>query len=189
MKINLGCGWECRDGWINADNTKKPQKENYPITYMDVTAPWEYDDNTFDYVLSEHMIEHIPDQKNLFMLKEAFRCLKPDGVIRITCPSRTFYENLPGRDDHVFVHNYVRKIFKREPRQGDAALISRRTLREQGHVWVPTASQLMLRLKEAGFDKVYGCIYGISDYPELNGIELDDGVRRYESLCVEGIKK
>ena len=27
-KINLGCGWECRDGWLNVDNTQKPQKEN-----------------------------------------------------------------------------------------------------------------------------------------------------------------
>ena len=26
-KINLGCGWECRDGWLNVDNTQKPQKE------------------------------------------------------------------------------------------------------------------------------------------------------------------
>ena len=61
-KINLGCGWECRDGWLNVDNTQKPQKENYPIEFMDVTKTWPYEDNYFDYALSEHMIEHIRDK-------------------------------------------------------------------------------------------------------------------------------
>jgi SAM-dependent methyltransferase len=40
----------------------------------------------FDYVFSEHMIEHVPYKEGLFMLSEACRVLKPGGRIRIGTP-------------------------------------------------------------------------------------------------------
>lgn len=188
MKINIGSGWECREGWINADNTPKPQAKDYPITFMDATAPWPYEDSIFDYVLSEHMIEHVPEQKGLFMLTEALRTLKPGGAIRVSCPDREFMEKLPGQDNHEFVINYCEKIFKRPVRAGDAARIADRTLRGQGHVWVPTPAQLKSQLEVAGFDNVKICAYGVSEHEEFNNIEIDDGVRCWESVCVEGTK-
>ena len=188
MKINIGSGWECREGWINADNTTKPQAKDYPITFMDATIPWPYDDNVFDYVLSEHMIEHVPEEKGLFMLKEALRTLKPGGVIRVSCPNREFIESLRGNDKHEFVVNYCKKIFKRPVRPGDAHRIVHRTLHDQGHVWVPTPAQLKQQLERAGFDKVTICEYNVSEHAELNNIEINDGVRNWESVCVEGTK-
>lgn len=197
-KINIGSGWECREGWINADNTQKPQRENYPITYMDATVTWPYPDNHFDYVLSEHMIEHVPEEDGLNMLREAYRCMKPGAVIRITCPDRTFAESLmvrslwePGEllaGFHPFIEAYARKIFKRAPQAGDADRIGKRTLYEQGHVWVPTPMMLVGQIEKAGFRNVKLVPYGESEHEELNGIELMDGVREYESVCVEGIK-
>lgn len=188
MKINIGCGWECRDGWLNVDNTSKPQAKNYPITFLDVTKPWPFVTDTFDYALSEHMIEHIPEEKGLFALTEALRTLKPNGVIRISCPDREFAEALPGKDDHEFVINYCRKIFGREAKPGDAKTIAHRALNEQGHVWVPTPAQLKAQLEKAGFRNVKICQYGISEHEVFNGIELNDGVRNWESVCVEGTK-
>jgi len=191
-KINIGSGWECRSGWINADNTQKPQRENYPITYMDATVTWPYPDNHFDYVLSEHMIEHVPEEAGLNMLKEAYRCMKPGAVIRITCPDREWAENLEAGEDHPnvisFVEAYCRKIFKREPRPGDVKRIAHRTLHEQGHVWVPDYKMLTTQLALAGFRDVKVVPYGVSEHAELNGIELMDGIREWESICVEGIK-
>lgn len=122
------------------------------------------------------------------MLKEAHRCLKPGGVIRIACPDRQFAEEIVGADDHPYVAAYTRKIFNREPRRGDAALISRRTLHEQGHVWVPTAAMLVNQLKKAGFQNVQHMQYGQSDHYELHNIELMDGIREWESISVEGTK-
>ena len=191
-KLNVGCGWECHDGWINVDNTSKPQRVNYPIIYMDATERWPCKDNHYDYILSEHMIEHLPEEKGLFMLQEAFRTLRVGGVIRISCPNRLFAEALIDNevhDKHPFVENYARKIFKREPLKGDARRIGMRTLREQGHVWVPTPHQLIGQLKKAGFEDVRQVEYGKSVHEELNGIELVDGVREWESVSVEGIKK
>lgn len=192
MKINVGCGWECRDGWINADNTSKPQRSNYPIEFMDATTPWPYADNTFDAVLSEHMIEHLPEEKGLAFLQQAYAKLKEGGVIRVSCPERGFFESLPGKDDHPFVKAYVSKIYKRTSRGGDAALISKRTLTEQGHVWVPYAEQLKNQLKLAGFRFVQQMEFGKSSFEEFDGIELEDGfgadIRKWESVCVEGVK-
>jgi 2-polyprenyl-3-methyl-5-hydroxy-6-metoxy-1,4-benzoquinol methylase len=187
-KINIGCGWECRKGWINADNTQKHQRKNYPIIEMDVTDTWAYPDEEFDYILSEHMIEHIPDEKNLYMLTEAYRTLKKDGVIRISCPNRTFFETLCGNDNHSFVTAYCEKIFQRPAQSGDASRIAKRTLNEQGHVWVPTINQLILQLKKAGFSKVYEVKYGESEFEAFQGIEVNDGVRNWESIVVEGRK-
>ena len=99
MKANIGCGWECRDGWLNLDSTQKPQRENYPITFMDVTKTWTYDDNTFDYILSEHMIEHMEDSLGLFAITEAHRTMKEGGVIHISCPDRDFYEKLQSKEN------------------------------------------------------------------------------------------
>ena len=188
LKLNIGCGWECMDGWINADNTQKWQREQYPIQFMDATIPWDYKEETFDYIYSAHMIEHIPEEKGLFALKEAYRCLKKGGLIRITCPSRTFAEEIAGNDSHPFVKNYCEKIFKRPLFEGAGSYISNRTLNEQGHVWVPTIDELVQQLKNAGFTNAYSCEYGISTYNELNGICLTDGVREYESITVEGVK-
>ena len=188
-KINVGCGWECREGWINVDNTQKPQRVNYPLIFMDATKTWPYDDNYFDYVLSEHMIEHLKEPDGLFMLREALRTLKLNGVVRISCPNRTFYEGLHNDDNHPFVDAYCRKIFRRSPRHGDAKKTVQRSLELQGHVWVPTGNQLIQQLEKAGFKDVKLCEYGTSEHDVFNGIELSDGIRELETICVEGVKK
>ena len=188
VKLNVGCGWECIEGWTNLDNTEKWQKVNYPLEFMDVTKPWEYEDNSVDYIYSAHMIEHIPEEDGLFALKEAYRTLKEGGVIRMTCPSRTFALSIMGQDNHPFVKNYCEKILKRPLFQGAGAYIANRTLHMQGHVWVPTAEEFVEQLKKAGFTNAYSCEYGISTFDELNGICLTDGVREYESITVEGVK-
>ena len=188
LKLNVGCGWECKDGWLNVDNTEKWQRENYPITFMDATKPWQYEDNTFDYILSEHMIEHIEDSKGLYAMTEAHRTMKRGGVVRISCPDRTFYEELPGKDDIEYVRNYSKMIFKRGVRVGDAAKIAKRGLTEQGHVWVPTAKQLINKLEAAGFKNVKQVEFHNSEHKALQNIDIDDGVRRWESVYVEGTK-
>lgn len=191
MKLNVGCGWECREGWINVDNTQKPQRSKYPILYMDATVTWPYKDNTFDAILSEHMIEHLPKEKGLFFLKEAYRTLKSNGVIRISCPERGFIENL-NDDQHIYVKNYAKTIFNREAKRGDAATIVNRMLNMQGHVWVPYTRELVDQIQAAGFSNVEAMEFGKSKYDVFNGIELEDGfssdVRKWESVCVEGIK-
>lgn len=186
MKINVGCGWECRDGWINVDSTSKPQRSLYPIEYMDATKTWHYDDNVFDAVLSEHMIEHISSEDGFKFLQEAYRTLKFGGVIRISCPDREFFEKLHLYPDHEFIKNYARDVLKTN--NASIESIVKRSLYGQGHVWVPTGQQLIDKLKSVGFYGVNRIEFGRSAYGVFDGIEVKNGVREFESVCVEGIK-
>lgn len=56
------------------------------VSYLDAAKPFPYADETFDYVFSEHMIEHIPWKDGLQMLRECKRVLKGKGIVRIATP-------------------------------------------------------------------------------------------------------
>lgn len=197
MKINIGCGSILKKGWINADVRwkrgekwrKEQEKLGYPsVTWKSACDPWDFDDNVFNYVFSEHMIEHVKASDGLKMLKEAYRTLKSGGVIRIVCPSREFYESLRNKDYDPFVINYMKLIHNREANIGSANHVVNRTLNGQGHLWVPTSKQLIDQIKKAGFKDVKLCEYGISKHKELHNLEVQDELRPAESICVEGTK-
>ena len=87
IKLHLGCGRNILDGWINTDfNTAKFGG----CEHLDVTEKFPYDDNSVDYIFSEHMIEHISLQDGKFQLEESFRVLKSGGKIRISTPDLKF---------------------------------------------------------------------------------------------------
>lgn len=81
-KLQLGAGSTVLDGWLNTD--RDPERPE--IAYLDVTARFPLPDNSFDYVLSEHQIEHLPYTRGLFMLRECHRVLRRGGRIRIATP-------------------------------------------------------------------------------------------------------
>tara|TARA_Y100000310_G_scaffold34476_1_gene32655 strand:+ start:10065 stop:10643 length:579 start_codon:yes stop_codon:yes gene_type:complete len=191
MKINLGCGRSPIDGWINVDNTKKEKTLNdFPqIKRMDVTEiPWEYEDNIFDYIFTEHMMEHVDENKVLGVLKECYRTLKIGGAMRLLIPDKVFYQQLT--DDHVFVKNYAQRIFKRPFQRGDGNRIKHRGINQQGHVWMPTTQELDRKMAEAGFKDTSFCEYNVSNHTELSGLDTQNypGIREYETICIEGIK-
>ena len=198
LKLNLGCGREIKsDGWTNLDTWRKQKTIDWydtqrPLGYiiekMDVTRPWCYDDNTVDFITSEHMLEHIPEDKNLFALKEAYRVLKSGGTIRTIVPSREFYESLNGLDNHPFVLKYCKDILKRPPFWGVGSIVSRRGIYEQGHQWVPTENMLLNQHIKAGFENVKISEYNVSEHKELSGIDLIDGLREIESIVCEASK-
>jgi predicted SAM-dependent methyltransferase len=81
-KLHLGSGPIGLPGWFNTDLS--PQTDS--VVYLDARKPFVIDDETFDYVFSEHMIEHISRSAGLFMLRECWRVLKPGGTIRVATP-------------------------------------------------------------------------------------------------------
>jgi SAM-dependent methyltransferase len=58
----------------------------------------DFEDNTFDFVYSEHFFEHLFLEEAFELLKECYRILKPNGVIRISVPDadmRTYEKREP----------------------------------------------------------------------------------------------
>jgi hypothetical protein len=54
-KLQIGAGPIALPGWLGTD--LRPTSER--VAFLDATRPFPFDDNTFDYIHSEHMIEHI----------------------------------------------------------------------------------------------------------------------------------
>ena len=80
-KLQLGAGQNILAGWFNTDYFPR---EN--IFFLDVTKTFPIPSASFDFVFTEHHIEHISYKNAVFMLKECFRILKPGGVIKVITP-------------------------------------------------------------------------------------------------------
>lgn len=81
-KLQIGTGENQLAGWLNTDL----EPMSHEVIHLDALEVFPFQDNEFDYIFSEHMIEHIPYKGGLFMLKESLRVIKPGGKIRIATP-------------------------------------------------------------------------------------------------------
>ncbi|MBK7090536.1 MAG: methyltransferase domain-containing protein [bacterium] len=77
--LHLGAGAYTHTGWIGSDILPGSKQ----IVWLDATKAFPIDSQSFDYILCEHMIEHIPWESALNMLTECHRVLRPGGVVRI----------------------------------------------------------------------------------------------------------
>ncbi|MGL4880978.1 MAG: class I SAM-dependent methyltransferase, partial [Waterburya sp.] len=61
-------------------------KTDFREFYYQPNGKLEFEDNTFDFIFSEHFFEHLFLNEAVKLLKECRRILKPHGVIRIVVP-------------------------------------------------------------------------------------------------------
>ena len=118
FKINVGCGRTPTKGYKNFDNSPSLFFASVPrlaallhklsfikleqfefisfcrreaISYADACRKIPLENDAAEVVYASHMLEHLyPRQARLF-LKEAFRVLKPGGVIRIVVPDLSIF--------------------------------------------------------------------------------------------------
>ena len=65
-KLHLGTSNNILDAWLNTDIVLN----HAPVVYLDATKRFPFEDNTFEYIMAEHMIEHIDYQSAQLMLRE-----------------------------------------------------------------------------------------------------------------------
>jgi len=78
LNLNLGCGADYREGWINYDLEAKADvcgncEEGLP-----------FKDHSVDFVLASHVLEHVHDLRAL--KKELHRVMKKGGVLVVVVP-------------------------------------------------------------------------------------------------------
>lgn len=93
-KLHIGCGKNLLEGWLNVDLIPSCPE----VFLMDVTQEFPFGNNTFDYIYTEHMIEHIPYSQGCLILLECFRVLKEGGKLRISTPDLKFLIDLYRED-------------------------------------------------------------------------------------------
>lgn len=75
IKLNFGCGTNRLKDWQNFDNE------------VDITRPLPFASDTADFILAEHVIEHVTHRQAVQFLLECRRILRVGGVARIIVPS------------------------------------------------------------------------------------------------------
>ncbi|MFX1392094.1 MAG: methyltransferase domain-containing protein [Promethearchaeota archaeon] len=83
MKLNLGCGYDCRKGWVNLDREKR---DGVDIVHDLNKLPLPFENEKFDYVLCQDVLEHV----NIIpLMNEIHRILKKGGILKIRVPHFT----------------------------------------------------------------------------------------------------
>jgi predicted SAM-dependent methyltransferase len=105
MKLNLGCGSQVPEGWVNVDYAlgarfaknplfrliNKPlglfdMQWNDKIFLHDLTKPFPWADSSVEAVYTSHTLEHLSREEGRSFLSECHRVLKRDGIIRVIVP-------------------------------------------------------------------------------------------------------
>lgn len=82
-KLNLGCGNDYKEGWLNCDFNKNVKADKY----FDMNKfPYPFPDDKFDKILLDNVLEHFTKDKAIKVLEELHRIAKPYGTIEIYVP-------------------------------------------------------------------------------------------------------
>jgi SAM-dependent methyltransferase len=100
--LQIGAGTNQLSGWLKTD-----LNPDLRTVYMNATKRFPFADNTFNCIVAEHIIEHIPYKDALNMLRECHRVLKNGGVARISTPNIELTHQLMHRPLAPALERYV----------------------------------------------------------------------------------
>ena len=179
IKLHLGCGRNILDGWINTDyNTAKFGGSEY----LDVTKKFPYNNNSVDYIFSEHMIEHITYHEGKFMLEESFRVLKSGGKIRISTPDLKFLINLYTDNKTDLQKKYIDYSVNHSSYNvsiGTDTFIINNFVRDWDHTFIYDEKTLKSLFESIGFSNVKSCLIAESEDENLKDLEnINDAMNK-----------
>jgi predicted SAM-dependent methyltransferase len=193
-KLHVGCGKHLLPGWLNTD-TYSPDRSR-PIYCLDATQKFPFADGTFEYVFSEHMIEHISYSAGRHMLSECLRVLKPLGVLRLCTPDLDFLLGLRRPDKSSLQRDYIRwSIETNTPKVADTTnetFVINNFVRDWGHTFIYDEKTLSQSLELAGFRHLRKCNLQESTVDCLRNLEnetrMPPGFLQLESIVIEATK-
>lgn len=102
MKLNLGCGYNKLEGWLNVDRFDACA----PDLVCDLEqTPWPFEDSSVDEVLLNHALEHLGADSDRFLaiIQELYRVCHGGATVRINVPH-------PRHDDFMNDPTHVRIV-------------------------------------------------------------------------------
>lgn len=167
LKLEIG-GLTTRPGWV-VTNVNAVTRN-----YLDATVRWPLEDASVQYVYADNVIEHITLDMSRAMLAEAYRCMRPGGVIRLVTPDLRGHIDLylAGRDalsTDVADHYRGMGLVVEHPLD-----LVRVPIASFGHHtgYVYDFETLDAELRRAGFGAVTRCELGKSEHHDLVGLDV-----------------
>ncbi|MCU0551777.1 MAG: hypothetical protein MUC48_20745 [Leptolyngbya sp. Prado105] len=140
-KLNLGCGYDYREGYLNVDMLWFVN----PDILGDFRSLPNLPSNFYKEIIAQDCLEHIPRCDSKPTLREWHRLLAPNGVLKIRVPNLPGLLTLFNREDQQTLaaqENLIQCLFGTQALEGDWHLSG--------------FSEMVLRsyLEEIGFDRI-----------------------------------
>jgi len=189
VKVNVGSGLAVAPGWINLDGSLNAVVAKWPSFILrglyrlsdsrrwysfkqyqnilrnnqfihhrvDLGLPFQ--NESVDYIYTSHLLEHLYKPKSKHLLEEAFRVLKPNGMIRVCIPDleHAFKLYQEGKKDEAL------HLFFPDPEK-DAGEFNR-------HKYMYDYDMLHDMLDAIGFQDIRRCAYQEGQVPDLDQLD------------------
>ncbi|HEV2289036.1 MAG TPA: methyltransferase domain-containing protein [Candidatus Acidoferrales bacterium] len=110
LRLNLGCGLQVADEWVNVDGSWNARLARYPalrrllsslhiiardkseipwdskIFIHDIRKPLPFPDDSVSAVYASHVLEHLYVEEGRSLIRESFRVLASSGILRVVVP-------------------------------------------------------------------------------------------------------
>ena len=211
-RINIGCGSNPSEGWLNFDNTpaiklansplkyriaklfgmlKKTHIENIEwnkknkIKYADAAKSIPLPPNSVEAIYTSHMLEHLSREGAKSFLYEANKILKIDGVLRVSIPDLKIYieKYLINEDANEFMTGI---LVESPPINTLKQKIFLYINGYRHHQWMYDGRSLSILFRDAGFKNIKICAKGETAIKNSTGLDLFE--RGRDSVYVEGSK-
>ncbi|WP_369765620.1 methyltransferase domain-containing protein [Flavobacterium sp. WC2429] len=198
-KMQIGCGSNILEGWLNTDLNDSDE-----IAFLDAGGKFPISDETFDYIYSEHLFEHLKVEQQVNMLQESFRILKKGGVMRIATPTLDFLFDLYNKPESLENKDYVdyyiscfpqfkkvnELVFDKEEHYN---YVINNFFKAWGHQMIHNFSSIKKLALQCNYTQVRQAKVGESDILFLQDIEkhgciIPERINKIETMVVEIIK-
>lgn len=190
-KLHIGCGGNLLKDWLNCD--LYPLDDN--IIHLNAMETFPFESESFNYIFSEHMIEHIPYAGGAFMLNECYRVLKEGGKIRISTPDLGHFIALYTNNKTVLQNDYIKwntNQFIASAPYYDETFVINNSLRDWGHQFIYDEKTLRKAMEIAGFSKIVSCVLNESASSAFRNLEKEEKMPKdflkLETFTLEAVK-
>ena len=165
------------------------------IKIVDVRKGLPFSDGSAGAIFSSHLLEHLDFDEGDFVIKESFRCLKREGVIRIIVPdlyqiAKRYVDGMINDPQEEHSHNFLRDLnMSAEPYYKGISKIIYNRFGHSKHFSMYSDDERSLKnlLEKHGFAKIQKMEYGQSRIPDIKLVE--EKGRHEMAICLEGIKE
>lgn len=93
MKLNLGCGTDYREDFVNIDGSDALPKIDCRIDFTDDTLVYYFRLGSIEFILANDVVEHLFHWEAIRLFKDMFLVLQPGGAIEIRVPDVEYILN------------------------------------------------------------------------------------------------